>query len=551
MTALAGRSDSAVRPEGRWRPGGGGIRRAAPVFVAGALALVYVLLSPPSGDLAAHMFRAQLFASDPFGIWNNYWYAGHDIVGYSLLYPAAAALLTPQLAAAIAATGSVALFEPLARRHFGDDAWLGAVLFAAAVATDLYTGRLAFAFGTLPSMAAVVALDRNRTAVACAMAVVGALSSPVAALFAALGGIGYALGTYARARQVRTALAGIAVALAALAPVAVLAVLFPEGGNEPFAFSAFWPIPLLAVGFLLVLPREALVLRAVVVVYSLATVAAYVISSPVGSNATRLGTMLAAPLAALVLWRRATDRGAWTRRAVLLAAFAPALLYIGWQAPVRDLVNASDEASVHSAYYRPLLSFLERQPGPPFRIEIPFTLFHWEAYAVGSHFPLARGWERQLDIADNALFYNGTLTASSYETWLHQNAVRFVAASDAPLDYSARHESRLISAGLPYLHLVFRSAHWRVYAVAGATPLAQGVAIPRALGPDWLTLYAPRAGATLIRVRFTPYWKLAQGTGCVSPAGDFTLVRLRRPGPAKLEASFAPGRIRARSPRCS
>ncbi len=551
MTAVAHRSDRAPRGDGDPLAGAEVARRAAPALTAGALALVYVLVAPPSGDLAAHMFRAQLFSADPFGIWNNYWYAGHHTVGYSLLFPAASALLTPQLAAAIAATGSAALFEPLARRHFGQDAWLGAVLFAAATATDLYTGRLAFAFGTLPAMAAVFALDRRRPGLACALAVLAALSSPVAALFAALAGVAYALGTYARGNVRQRAAGGIALAIAALAPVAVLAVLFPEGGSEPFAFSALWPLPLLAVGFLVILPRQALVLRSGVVVYALATIASYLISSPVGSNATRLGTMLAAPLAALVLWRRTADRGAWARGAVLLAAAAPALLYIGWQAPVRELASASGQPSLTNAYYRPLLRFLARRPGPPFRVEIPFTRFHWETYAVASRFPLARGWERQLDIADNALFYNRTLSAATYGAWLHQNAVRFVAASDAPLDYSARQESDLVSQGLPYLRLVFRSAHWRVYAVIGATPLAQGAATVRALGADWLALDARRPGRTLIRVRFTPYWELVQGAGCVAPAGDFTAVTVRRPGRLKLEASFAPDRIRARSPRCT
>ncbi len=522
-----------------------------PVAIAATLALLYVVLSPPSGDLAAHMFRAHLFASDPFGIWNDYWYGGHHTVSYSLLYPAFAALLTPQLAAALAATGATALFGSLAHRHFGTDAWLGAVLFAAATATDLYTGRLAFAFGTLPAMAAVVALDRRRPAVACGLAVLAALASPVAALFAGLAGAAYAVGTYWRQRRLRVPLGGVALALAALAPIAVLAVLFPEGGTEPFAFSAFWPIPLLAAAFLAALPREAHVLRTGLVLYALATIASYLIATPVGSNATRLGTMLAAPLAALLLWRRAADTQAWTRRATVLALAAPVLLYLGWQAPIRDLVGASGQPSTSSAYYSPVIRFLERQPGGPFRIEVPFTRFHWEAYAVATRIPLARGWERQLDIADNPLFYSGTLTASSYAAWLRRNAVRFVARSDAPLDYSARQESRLIAAGLPYLHLEFKSAHWRVYAVAGGTSLAQGVANVRKLGPDWLTLWAGRSGRTLIRVRFTPYWKLVAGTGCVAPAGDFTAVTLRRPGPAKLAVSFAIGRIGARSPRCN
>jgi hypothetical protein len=517
-------------------------RRLAPAVIAAVLGLVYVLVSPPSLDLAAHMFRAWLFAKDPFAIWNNYWYSGHHTVGYSLLFPAAAAALTPQLAAAIAATGTAALFEPLARRHFGREAWLGAALFAAATATDLFTGRLAFAFGALPAMAAVVALDRERPGRACAFGTLTALCSPVDALFAGLAGAAFALGRYWSVRELRPALPGIALVISSLAPVGLLAVAFPEGGTEPFAFSALWPIPLVAVGVLFLLPRGATVLRAGVIVYTLGTILSYLVATPVGSNAARLGTFLAAPLAALLLWRR---------RAWLLAVALVPLLYLGWQAPIRDLVTASGDPSHSSSYYRPLLSFLDRQSGPPFRVEIPFTSFHWEAYEVARRVPLARGWERQLDIKDNPIFYSGRLTAASYQSWLRRNAVRFVAAPDAPLDYAGKAEMRLISGGLPYLRPVLRTRHWRVYAVAGATGIAQGTASLTALGPDWLTLHSDGAGQTLLRVHFTPYWRLVEGSGCVAPAGDDTELTLRRAGRVKLAISFALGRIGSHSPRCT
>jgi hypothetical protein len=203
-----------------------------------------------------------------------------------------------------------------------------------------------------------------------------------------------------------------------------------------------------------------------------------------------------------------------------------------------------------SAYYRPLLSFLARQGGPPFRIEIPFTKFHWEAYAVAPRFPLARGWERQLDIRYNSLFYEGRLTPARYERWLHTQAVRFVAVADAPLDYSAVAERRLIDEGLPYLRLVWRSRHWRVYAVADPTPIVQGAATLEQLGPNWLLLAAQHPGAALVRVHFSPYWAITQGSGCVAPAGQFTKLVLDRPGPIRLAMRFSLGRVNARSPRC-
>jgi hypothetical protein len=517
-------------------------KRAAPTLIAGVLATVYVIVSPPSFDLAAHLLRAKLFSSEGFGIWNNWWYGGHHTLGYSVLFPPISAALSPQLAAGIAATGTAALFEPLARRHFGPDAWLGAAWFGAATATNLFTGRLAFAFGLLPAVATMLALQRRKTSAAWALAVITALASPVAALFAALGGAAAAIGSYTRDRRVVDAWPGIGVVIAALLPVAALAVAFPEGGSEPFTLATLGPVAVVAVVTLAVLPRREWTLRAGVLIYLLGCIVAYVLPTPVGSNAARLGDMVAGPLAALILWPRQVR--------LLIAAVVP-LLYLQWQAPIRDVYITANDPSVSASYYQPLLSFLEKQPGPPFRVEIPFTKFHWEAYDVAPEFPLARGWERQLDDKYNHLFYGGPLTPASYERWLHRMAVGFVAAPDARLDYSAKRETELIDSGLPYLRLVLRTPHWRVYAVAGAKPIVEGPATLTALGPSSLTINADRPATVLVRVRFTPYWAIQTGSGCVEPAGDFTAVRVRRPGRVKLVTSFDLSRIRAHSARCN
>jgi hypothetical protein len=518
------------------------IARLAPTVAAAALAIVYVLVSPPSLDLAAHLFRAELFREEGFGIWNNWWYAGHHVPGYSVLFPPFAALLTPQVTAAIAAVGTAAVFEPLARRAFGESAWIGALWFGAGTASNLFTGRLTFAFGLLPAVATALALQRGRPKLAASLAVVTALASPVAALFAALAGAAYAVGAYWTERRIRASLPGVAVVVAALAPVVLLTVAFPEGGTEPFGFSTLWPIPLIGAVMLPTVPARLQALRAGIVLYIAGCVAAFVASTAVGSNAARLGSLMAGPLAALLWWRR---------RPVLLAVAALPLLFLQWEAPVRDVWHSTGDPSVSRAYYQPLLAFLRKQPGPPFRIEIPFTRFHWEAYEVAPHFPLARGWERQLDVKYNNLFYGGRLTPATYKAWLHKLAVRFVALPDADLDFSAKAEAALIRSGLPYLHLVMRSRHWKVYAVSDPTPIVQGPATLEAFGPDSLTLHAKRPGTVLVRVRFTPYWALDPGSGCVAPDGDFTKLTLRAGGLVKMITRFSFDRIQATSPRCN
>jgi hypothetical protein len=512
------------------------------VLTAAVIAAAYVIIAPRSEDLAAHLLRAKLFATEGYGLWNNWWYGGHNVLGYSVLFPPLGALLTPQLVAAISVPVSAALFESLVHRRFGDDAWLGALWFAIGASTNLFTGRLTFALGLALAVATALALQRNRPATAATLAALTALASPVDALFAALAGAAQAVGAYTKERQIRPALPGIAVIAAAAIPVLALAVAFPEGGSEPFAFSALWPIVLISLLVIPAIPRRDDALRIGAGLYALGCLAAFAIPTPVGSNATRLGPLIAGPLVALLWWPR--------RRLALLALAAP-LLYLQWQAPVRDVRTADDNGEVTFAYFQPMMTYLSRQPGPPFRLEIPFTLFHWEAYEVAPEFPLARGWERQLDTKYNALFYTGRLTPARYDAWLHEFAVRYVAVSDAELDYSAKREVALIDRGLPFLRLVYRTRHWRVYAVQNPTPIASGSATLSDLGPNWLQLQAHAAGTTQLRARWSPYWAITQGSGCVAPSGGFIKLTTSRPGPVHIAMHFALGRIGASSTRCS
>jgi uncharacterized membrane protein len=511
--------------------------------VAAVLAAVYVLVSPPSLDLAAHLFRAWLFAQEGFGIWNNFWYSGHDIPGYSVLFPAVSAAITPQLAGALAAVATTGPFTALAWRHRGRAALPGTLLFGAFTAVDLYTGRLPFAFGALPAVAAVLALDCGWWPLACGLAAVAALCSPVAALFAAIVAGGYALGALWRTRRARPALAGAATAVCALAPVAGLAVVFPEGGTEPFTIGSMAPVLAVAVLGWVCVERRMVTLRACLIVYAAAVLVTFAVPTAIGSNVARMGTLLAAPLAVVVLWKR---------RPWLLAAAIVPLVYIGVQAPIQNVVVSSGQPSTSVAFYAPLLNYLRSRPGPPFRIEVPFTALHWESYRVAMHIPIARGWERQLDERDNPIFYRrGALTPTSYAAWLHDNAVRFVALPDTPLDSSARAEAALIRSGPHYLRAPVRVGVWRIYAVDDATPIVQGAAALTALGPDWLTVHIRRPGVMLVHVRWSPYWTIVHGSGCVARDGPFMRVTVRAAGSMRLQTRFAVDRIAARSPRCT
>jgi hypothetical protein len=249
-----------------------------------------------------------------------------------------------------------------------------------------------------------------------------------------------------------------------------------------------------------------------------------------GGNVVRLGGLFGGPLLACLIWRR---------RPVVLAALALPLLYWQWNAPVRDWVRAHGDPAIEASYYRPLLGFLATQRGPdPFRVEIPFTANHWESARVAPHFPLARGWERQLDRRYGALFYNGTLTAASYRAWLDEHAVAYVALPDVTLDAAARDEARLIERGLPYLRPLWHDEHWRVFAVRDPAPLVQGPARgPITLTSDGFELRARRAGAALVRVHHSRWWRVTAGRACVARGpGGMTALHVLAAGPVRVQA---------------
>ena len=494
-------------------------RDLLPSLVAALGSLAYLLAAPASADLAAQEYRAQL----GLGLWNNGWFAGHHTPGYSVLSPPLMDLLGVRVTGALAAIAAAGLFAALARRHWTAGAAQAAALwFAAGTTAFLLTGRLTFLLGVAIGLGALLALAHERRAAAAALALLTTLASPVAGLFVALAAAAWALA------DPRRVAAGGAIVVAALAPVAVVRLLFPQGGTEPFVASAFWPAFAAALIAAVVLPARERVLRHAALLYAIALALAFALANPLGGNATRLGALAAGPI---LLGSLAGRRGA-----VTIAALALPLAYWTLYPPLRDVARASGDPSVRAEYYAPLVAYLESRPrAGGFRVEVPLTENHWEARHLPPRVALARGWERQLDRRHGALFYDGSLDAASYRAWLDQRAVAYVAVPDAPLDYAGRTEARLIAAGLPYLREVWRDAHWRVLAVNRARPLADGA--EATLGPDGVTLRPARAGDVLVRVHHTRWWRIAAGRGCVRRApGGMTTVRVPGTATVRLQA---------------
>src|SRR5437763_12732920 len=132
------------------------------MLLAAAFALAYLIVQPPSADFAAQAFRSDLFADHGFLIWSNYWYAGHYLPGYSLLFPPLAAGLGPRVVGALSAVAAAGLFGAIARRRYGKRAWLGTLWFGAGTGSLLLAGELTFALGVAFGLGAVLAIQRGR-----------------------------------------------------------------------------------------------------------------------------------------------------------------------------------------------------------------------------------------------------------------------------------------------------------------------------------------------------------------------------------------------------
>jgi hypothetical protein len=220
----------------------------------------------------------------------------------------------------------------------------------------------------------------------------------------------------------------------------------------------------------------------------------------------------------------------WQRSRLAFVIIGSLVLVWQWSPAANAVLYAGLDPSTHAGYHQPLVDFLRSRAGPPPRVEIPFTLDHWEAAYVAPDIPLARGWERQLDIGMNPLFYDGSLSASSYHRWLVENAVRYVALPDVPLDPSSTVEADTLRNGQPFLRPVWHNEHWRVWIVVDAKRLVSGPARVIAAAPDSLRLLVTAPGTVVVRVHYTPHWVLDR-PGCVEPTREgWTRVHVPSPG---------------------
>ncbi|CAB4912448.1 unannotated protein [freshwater metagenome] len=549
-----------------------GVRRRSPPpwALTAALALSYLLATPPTTDTAAQWHRVDL-ARDGVWLFDLSWFGGHHLPGYSVLMPLLGLVLGPAAITALSAVAAAWAFHRLARPLWpGTAGAVGSWWFAAGVGALPFTGRTAFLLGTAIALGTLLVArpggasggrtrgagrattdagpptsdagrstaddaDRavtapgspSRTGPRTALGVLGgvltALASPVAALFLAMVAGAWWLGGLRRTGgDGRDVVVPAAVAAAALVAAGALSAAFPTGGSEPFSPTALWPAVAALAAVLVVVPREQRALRIGVALYLVGVLLAGFLSTPMGGNSTRLAAMAGGPVVAAALWGR---------RPVALAVLALPLLWWGAYPPVRDAAQAWGDPSTRASYWAPVADDLTaRVAASPGRVELVPTARRGEARWIPSAVPLARGWIRQFDRDRSPLFYDdldGPPTPADYRAWLQDAAVSWVVLTDAPLDGASRNEAALLRAGrVPGVVRAGGGPHWAVWRVVRPTPLASWApddagarsgdpgagpgAAPRTLrtGPGSMTVAVPRAGLVDLRIRWSPYLRV-------------------------------------------
>jgi hypothetical protein len=502
-------------------------RLAAPLLAA-ALALVAILTGAQGVDLAAATYRVELFARSGLTLWDSGWYGGHWTFDYSVLFAPIGWLAgIPLMEIACVAVAAWA-FDRLAVARFGRAGRAGAIVFAVGTVVQVSIGQEPYLLGETLALVALLAARNGLWPIAVAFAVATSLASPLAGAFLVMAGLAWLIGTWPKRR-----LAAGTLTVAAAIPVLALELLFQGLGTMPFPFLNFIGMFIGLAAIAVVVARRDRTLAIGVALYALALLGAYAVPSAVGNNVTRLGVSVGVAMVVMLAWQQ--------RRRVRLLLIAAAIpLALAQWIPARNALLGEGNPSMQASYFQPLLSFLGRAGRPLGRVEVVPTALHWEAAYVAPYYPLARGWERQVDTGSNPIFYvPGDLTASSYRAWLFANGVRFVALPSVPLDYAALAEGKLVRAGVPGLRLLWRSAHWQVYSVVGAPGIVSGPARLLSSNGAELRLLVARPGAIVVRERYVDAWGVASGAAVLGPArGGWLRLRATRPGRVVLRINL-------------
>lgn len=505
--------------------------------LAAAASSVAVLVVPAGGDLAAHLYRTDL-VQHGLVVWDNLWFSGqYPLASYSLFYYPLAAVVGNSVLGIAGVGVSALLFALLVDREWHAAGRWPARAFAVLAAGQAFTAAYPYDVGVATLLGALWALQRRRLAIASVCTVLTVGFSPLAFVFLVLA----AAALFVRRFRVdrRALMTAAAIGAAAALELTVL-VVFPST-NLVYPYGTWrlvGGLAVVALGIALSFAgRAGWRLASLFVVWGAASIGAYLIPSPIGHNLVRASVFLV-PLM-LVAAKLADYRPRWLAAAAIAGALAANLLPYVPMIPQRSV-----DGGARAAYWQPLIGFLHRRLEADYRVEVVPTANHWETYFLpAAGIPLARGWYRQLDIAQNPGLYVRRLTPAGYRSWLRADAVRFVVVAHLPLGTGdALREARLVEARGSGLRRVFADASGAIYELPHATPLLTGPgrSTISSFTADTVDGWTARPGTFQLRVHYNPYWLTNAGDVCVEPFRGITRLTVVRAGRFRLRAIESP-----------
>jgi hypothetical protein len=514
------------------------IGAAASTIVVGAV--------PMGGDAAAHLYRTVLVRGGSL-VWDNLWFGGqYPLTSYSVLYYFVAGWVGNVPLAFAAIVVSATLFSILLRREWGLASRWPAWIFALIAAGQLFTGSYDYVVGFAVLLASLFSFQRGRPVFGVVLAGLTLAVSPLAFIFLCIVLVAVWLPRH-RVGRTEVLVAGSLLAFVC-AELMVLSGFPVRGLYYPFGL---WRLLAGAgVGVLGIAlgwkgrQRGGATIASLFLVWLVVSVVAYLVPSPVGHNVTRLaGLALPLMLLAAVL---AQFRPRWLSVVALTAAIAASVGPYVVMIPQRTSSQGSQPS-----FWAPLIRYLDAHRPAGFRVEVVPTANHWETYYLPrAGLQLARGWYRQLDIADNPILYAPRLTAREYRTWLRSVGVDYVVVTDLQsAAMGADREARLVLTPGDGFREVFSFRSGKVFELLHPTPILTGPRPARLTAVSHLRIngWVAAAGRYLLRVHFTPYWHLTGLPACIGAGpGGMTSLDLKRGGRFSLASQPTLSAIGAR-----
>lgn len=495
-------------------------------LIAAVCAFLLAAVVPRGGDAAAHLYRTFLVERGAL-LWDNLWFAGqYPLASYSLLYYLPAAVVGNNVLGATGVVLSSALFASLVFRQWGRVGRWPAYAFAVFAGGQYFTGDYPYTLGFTALLAALVAYQRRRTWIAAGFAALTLGCSPLAFLFLCLA----LAALFLRSSRLCWRESLIALPLVGLAAIELAALAMFPSPLIVYPFTSWrlaLGVPVGLLGVALSLRSSAgRPLASLFAVWTLATVASYLIRSPVGHNLLR-PEALVFPLMLLAALL-ADFRPRWLAVLALAAALAANV------GPYTATVAARADKGGSASFWRPLVGYVADHLSSDYRVEAVPTVNHWESYYLPkAGLPIARGWYEQLDAGDNPALYRRPLTGPAYRAWLRSVGVKFVILANTAPAPEGILERRLLLSGHSGLRQVFSGANGTIYELSRPTPILTGAA-PAGISSDTHTEiagWASRPGRYLLRVHWLPYWKLTSGAVCLRQGpGDMTDLQVAAAG---------------------